>query len=188
MSFKKNIGRIIEKRTVGNLKKEITKHVTGKAVLDNGCGGGSFFYEKHLGKKIYGIDIRKVPNYQTNFRIANSTNLPFGEDYLDCVVFSGVIQYIKDYNKALLEIKRVLKNKGRFVFATLNKKSLLRLLRIINPSPKTNAGEFKIFSYRELVNLLNNHNFNIINEIGVDCVRIPKKLCSNVLFVCENKK
>ena len=63
MNLKKKIGKIIEKRTIKNLKNEITKHVSGKIVLDNGCGNGSFIYSQHEDKQIHGIDMDSEINY-----------------------------------------------------------------------------------------------------------------------------
>ncbi len=188
MKIKKKIGKYIERRTVRNLKKEITTHVSGNIILDNGCGRGSFFYEEHKDKKIYGVDIREVGNYGGIFKLSSTTKLPFRKDFFDCVVFAGVIQYINDYNKSLEEIRRVLKNNGRLVISTVNKESLLRRLKIIGKEPKREAGEFKIFSNIELEKLLKEYNFRIIKKTGVDYTIIPRTLASNSLFICENEK
>ena len=188
MNLKKKIGKHIERRTVKNLKKEITKHISGKVILDNGCGIGSFLYEKHNEKRIYGIDKRKTENYEGIFKLADSTKLPFEDNFFDCVVFAGVIQYIRDYNKALKEIKRVLKNRGRLIISSVNRDSLLRRIKIIGKEPKREAGEFKIFSCRELEYLLKRYNFKIKEKLGVDYLPFPRNLCSNSLFICENEK
>ena len=188
MNLRKIVRNHIERRTVKNLKKEITKHVSGNLVLDNGCGGGSFFYEKHKNKEIYGIDVRETNNYKGMFKLASSTNISFGDNSFDCVVFAGVIQYIKDYEKSLKEIKRVLKSNGRLIISTVNRDSLLRRLKIIGKAPKREAGEFQILSYEELERLLGKYRFSIENEMGADYFKIPKDLCSNSLIICKNEK
>ena len=188
MNLKEKIGKIIERRTVKNLKKEITKYISGNIVLDNGCGGGSFIYEKHNDKKVYGVDKRKPQIYSGIFKLADSTKLPFKDNFFDCVISAGVIQYIKDYNKALEEIKRVLKKEGKLIISTVNRDSLLRRLKIIGKKPKIEAGEYQIFSYKELENLLKKYNFRIKKKLGVDYVTMPKTLSSNSLFICQNEK
>lgn len=191
MNIKKTIGKLIENKTIKNLKREITKYVIGKKILDDGCCNGSFIYEKHKEKEIYGIDIKKMNILNRGakeFKIASSTKIPYKKDSFDCVVFAGVIQYIKDYKKSFLEIKRVLKKDGRLIIATVNRESLFRRLRLINPAPKKYSGEYQIFSFKEIINLLKNQGFIIIKVEGVDFIKIPLNLCSNILIVAINKK
>lgn len=188
MGIKDKIARHIEKVTVRNLNKEITKYVFGRRVLDNGCGSGSFIYEKHKDKEIYGIDIVKreiLRRGAREFKLASSTKIPYKKDFFDCVVYSGVIQYIKDYEKTIREIKRVLKKDGILVIATVNKDSLLRKLKIINPSPKKEAGEYNIFSFKEIINLLKKYGFRIEKILGIDYCIMPKELCSNILIIAR---
>lgn len=190
-NLKKKIGKFIEKKTVKNLNLEITKHVTGEIVLDNGCGNGSFVYEKHRDKQIYGCDINpgSVRNRgAVDFRLCNSIKLPYESDRFDCLVFSGVIQYVEDYEKSLGEIKRVLKNNGRLIIATVNRKSLFRKLGLINPAPKREGGEFNMFSFEELKKILIKDRFRIEKVLGVDFIRMPRALCSNSLIIAKNIK
>tara|TARA_Y100000310_G_scaffold338921_1_gene429955 strand:- start:1013 stop:1591 length:579 start_codon:yes stop_codon:yes gene_type:complete len=192
MRIKNKITRFIEKRTIKNLNKEITNHISGKNVLDNGCGKGSFIYEKHKNKKIYATDLENdmvvMNRGAVEFKIADSINLPYEDNKFDCISFSGVIQYIKDYEKSLSEIKRVLKNNGRLIIASVNKNSFFRKLKLINPKPKKEAGEYQIFSYQELRKELKNYNFKVEKELGVDFILMPKKLCSNMLIIARNIK
>lgn len=188
MNLKNKIGKFIEKVTVKNLNNEITKHVSGKIVLDNGCGGGSFDYTKHEDKIIHGIDFKKSERYSGIFKEANSSKLPYEDDSFSCVVFAGVIQYIKDYDKAMQEISRVLRKNGKLIIASVNKDSMFRRLRIINPKPKKEAGECNIFSYVELERVIIKNGFGIKRKMGVDFIRLPRSICSNSLIICQNEK
>lgn len=184
--MKKRIAKYIERTTIRNLNKEITKYVAGKRVLDYGCGKGSFVYSKHRDKEIWGVDIKQNSEYPGKFKLVSGSQIPFEDNYFDCIVFAGVIQYIENYDKAMSEIKRVLKKEGLLIIATVNRNSLFRRLRIINPSPKRDAGEYNIFSFMEIEDILNKHGFKPKKSIGVDFVLLPKSVCSNSLFIAKN--
>ncbi|MFA7707429.1 MAG: class I SAM-dependent methyltransferase [Candidatus Pacearchaeota archaeon] len=191
MSLKKYISKKIEMRSIRNLNKTITKYVSGKRVLDNGSARGSFIYEKHPEKDIYSMDINanEVINKRAKeFKIADSTKLPYKKNEFDCVVFAGVIQYVKDYEKSIEEIKRVLKDNGKLIIASVNRKSLFRRIGLINPMPKPEAGEYQIFSFKELKDLLKKHDFEIKQEKGVDFIPLPTQICSNILIIAKNIK
>jgi len=186
--MKSLISKKIEEATIKSLKKRITKLVSGAVVLDNGCNEGSFEYEKHTKKKIYGIDVIEsgiLNRGAVEFKMGDAVEIPYPNEMFDCVVFAGVIQYVDKRDQSLEEIWRVLKSGGKLIIATVNRESLLRCLKIIDPKPKSSAGEKKMFSFYELKSLLKNNNFNILKEKGVDCIWLPKKLCSNQLIVAE---
>jgi ubiquinone/menaquinone biosynthesis C-methylase UbiE len=103
----------------------------GMRVLDLGCGSGAFttFVAKSVGPRgqIYALDIQpkmleqlkeklSKPENQNikNIQLINSSayNLPFEDSSLDLVYMVTVLQEIPDKNKALIEIKRVLKSGG----------------------------------------------------------------------------
>lgn len=96
-------------------------------VLVIGCGSQnemSIINEKCEG---IGIDIsqtaveiteKKSPIYK--YFVADATKLPFSNDVFDCVVCSEVIEHIPEDEKALSEIRRILKNDGIFIITTSN--------------------------------------------------------------------
>ncbi|MFA5857124.1 MAG: methyltransferase domain-containing protein [Candidatus Pacearchaeota archaeon] len=191
MGIKNKISRYIERNTIKNLNKEITNYVKGRNVLDNGCNKGSFIYEKHKDKEIYATDINDskeivIKRGAKEFKKADSERIPYKKETFDCVVFAGVIQYIKDYDKALEEIKRVLKKDGRLIITTVNKGSIFRKIGLINPNPKKEAGEYQILNINELAKILKNRGFKIERFVGVDFTKwIPGKLRSNTVFICK---
>lgn len=100
-------------------------------ILDVGCGAGrTTIGLKKLGyNNIIGIDIsenmivkarRNDPSLQ--FITANVLNLPFNDKTFDVAFFSFnglmLIPDIVNREKAMIEIKRVLKNEGLFIFST----------------------------------------------------------------------
>jgi ubiquinone/menaquinone biosynthesis C-methylase UbiE len=99
-------------------------------ILDVGCGTGAVTLDIAQCTKgnVTGIDIdtekleeaRKVLSNIPNIKImeADVLNLPFEDETFDLVVFTIVLMYIKDQQKALNEMTRVTKA-GGFVMATL---------------------------------------------------------------------
>lgn len=91
-------------------------------ILDIGCSSGKFL--KHLSKHIesgIGIDIAlKMPN-SGNISFLNldaSKNLPFKNNYFDCVTCFEVIEHIKNDKNMIKEVKRILKPYGYFILST----------------------------------------------------------------------
>ncbi|MGZ7159658.1 MAG: class I SAM-dependent methyltransferase [Methanobacterium sp.] len=100
-------------------------------VLEVGCGSGAFtnYISRAVGNngEVYASDIqpemleqlkKKLMHFE-NRDIKNVTliecdacNMPFQDNYFDLVSMVAVLQEIPDKNKALLEIKRVLKPHG----------------------------------------------------------------------------
>lgn len=96
-----------------------------KRLLDVGCGGGIFCkMASKRGLDIYGIDLSNVaiqrareilPN--ANFIIGEAENMPFKNDFFDYVTCLGSLEHFPNMDKALQEMKRVLKHNGKvFVF------------------------------------------------------------------------
>ncbi|OGY94507.1 MAG: hypothetical protein A2406_04345 [Candidatus Komeilibacteria bacterium RIFOXYC1_FULL_37_11] len=106
------------------------------AVLDVGCGEG---YGTHIISSVsdsaIGLDveqeviIRAAKKYGSNncvFQIYNGTDIPFATETFDIVISLQVIEHIKNAQKYLEEISRVLKKNGICIFTTPNKKMRLK--------------------------------------------------------------
>ena len=110
----------------------------GMQVLDLGCGSGAFtpFIARTVGEKgkVYALDIqadmlkqleRKLSKPENkdikNIKLieGNAYELPFEESSLDLVNMVTVLQEIPDRNRALQEVKRVLKRGGFFAVTEL---------------------------------------------------------------------
>jgi ubiquinone/menaquinone biosynthesis C-methylase UbiE len=110
----------------------------GMQVLDLGCGSGAFttFLARAVGEKgkVYALDIqadmlkqleRKLSKPENkdikNIKLieGNAYELPFDDGSLDLVNMVTVLQEIPDRNKALHEVKRVLKPGGLFAVTEL---------------------------------------------------------------------
>ena len=96
-------------------------------VLVIGCGSGDDMSVVNRRCIAVGIDISetaiaasksKYPQHQ--YYVADATNLPFPQNTFDSVLCSEVIEHISHEEKALLEVRRVLKNRGLFIVTTPN--------------------------------------------------------------------
>jgi SAM-dependent methyltransferase len=105
----------------------------GEAVLDIGCGSGvdAIFAAMMTGPsgKIVGIDAtpemlnRAKKNLaftdlkNVAFEAAGADNLPFADQKFDVVISNGAFNLVTDKPKALSEVFRVLKSRGRLMVA-----------------------------------------------------------------------
>lgn len=102
-----------------------------RMVLDNGCGTGFFANEvKKLypQAKVYGIDISpkgisvgKKAFKTINLQVADSEKrLPFPSNHFDLVISGEHIEHLRDTDRYIREINRVLKKGGVLLLTTPN--------------------------------------------------------------------
>lgn len=137
--------------------------VKGKTVLDVACGSG--YGTKLLAKtskNVIGIDIDKdtiefaKKNYgakNIDYLVGDCTDMPLEDASFDAVVTFETIEHIKDYNKFIKEIKRVLKPDGLVIISTPNSLEF-------TPGNHFHLHEFK---YQELIDILK-QDFNNIDS------------------------
>jgi SAM-dependent methyltransferase len=99
-------------------------------VLDFGCGEGNTVYAfRKLGYSAYGTDVKSPesdirPRLEQEgltspdeeaVRLINPEHyeIPFESDFFDFVVSNAVFEHVQDYPRALSEIRRVLKPRGK---------------------------------------------------------------------------
>lgn len=99
-------------------------------ILDAGCGNGIYIntFVQKFKIKGWGIDINEIYlkrakvlaknlNLQVKFKKMSLTNLQFADDFFDKIFSVQTLQFIKDDQKALGELSRVLKKSGILVLA-----------------------------------------------------------------------
>jgi len=142
-------------------------YIRNKKVLDIGCWTGQF--EKLAIKtveQILGIDLEKevidcakklVP--EAAFRVGSALNLPFSNKSFDCIVLLDVIEHLplNTENKALGEIKRVLKPKGYLILSTPSNHIFSILL-----DPAFFLIGHRHYSIKKIKKLLQNQGFKIV--------------------------
>lgn len=100
----------------------------GGKVLDVGCADGVFtkvFLEKSRADKVIGIDVLKTSvewaknhwkDKRMKFMVADAHKLPFESNSFDAAVALEVLEHVAQPERALAEIKRVLKKQGYAIF------------------------------------------------------------------------
>ena len=98
----------------------------GSKVLDVGCGTGEMAARlAEGGYEAWGVDIAEpMIRYACHrhksgqFRVGDVERIPFDDNSFDAVVCLGVIEYLANDERALSEIRRVLKPGGSAVVST----------------------------------------------------------------------
>lgn len=115
----------------------------GEKALDVGCGTGNYTIElARQGAEVFGIDSseemltwarRKARRngIEISFQVADAQRLPFPEHSFDLIVSNGLLCFLKEPERALVEMNRVLKPGGVLVVGVLNKWSPWALFRRI---------------------------------------------------------
>ncbi|MEW6621514.1 MAG: class I SAM-dependent methyltransferase [bacterium] len=180
---------------------------TAEKTLELGCGTGE--YTSRLSpssKKIIAIDIslpliqqakQKLPD--VNFIIADAENLPFKEGIFEAVVGNAVLHHL-NLDKALEEMKRVLKPGGKIAFTEPNMlnpqnlvvKNIKFIKKLVGESPDEQA-----FFRWQISRILINKGFNDVVARPFDflhpvtptplisLVNIVGKLCEKMPIIKE---
>jgi len=158
----------------------------GRKVLDLGCYYG-FLGQLFLknGNEVWGVDIakealKKAAALGLKTKCADvEKEIPFGDALFDVVVAAEIIEHLKDTDRFLEEIHRVLKPGGFLVLTTSNFLSLgRRLFYLLGKNayheasftfPPNPAGHLRYFSKDLLLSFLRYHQFEIVS-FGSDVV------------------
>lgn len=131
--YDKNIGEIGDIRhdkIINPIVFKLLGNLTGKIVLDAGCGNG--YLSRRMAKtakKVIGIDFTKEliekasqkNNYQNvKFINGNLELLPFASNIFDVILCNMVLMDVENFDKAIYEFGRVLKKKGIVVVSALH--------------------------------------------------------------------
>ena len=137
------------------LIREHLGELSGKRILDVGCGKGRFarvFHEQQPDAELWGLDIseemlRFVPE-GIHTRAGSMTELPFESEWFDGAYATESLEHAVEIEKAVSEICRVVKPDGRIAIIDKNAEHWGKL--------ETPEWE-KWFSRKELERLLRRH-------------------------------
>lgn len=149
------------------------QYTKNKVVLDDGCGSGygTFHLISNGAQKVTGIDLsqeaieyanQKYKNKDLNFMQMDVTKLNFNDNTFDTLTSFQVIEHIKEVDKYLNEIRRVLKNGGIALITTPNKQTYSP-----NSIEPENPFHVKEYYFEDLKNLLDKY-FSKVQILGVN--------------------
>ncbi len=116
--------------------------LAGRRVLDLGCGGGMLAEPMaRAGARVTGVDVSRPAlkvareharrnGLEIDYRLAKAEQLPFDDETFDLVVAFDVLEHLDDLGKALGEVARVLRPRGRLVYDTVNRTLIARVVVI----------------------------------------------------------
>ncbi len=171
--------------------------LNGKMLLDIGCGPGIHAREYVLrGAMVTGVDVTSgmvemAREYcpTATFHPATTYDLPFGDDSFDLVTASLMVFHLDDPARAFKEVKRVLKDNGKFLYSDLSPFYLARgnnrdganIYRALGHIRDQASGEIQVFQ--------GNFEEDIVDEVPlvsgatVKCYR--RMFGSNVRIIAE---
>ena len=143
------------------------------SLLEIGTGSGIFLPQlSKYCEELYACDIHNkfdnierlceyynIKNYHVSQQSIESTNYP--DNFFDIIVGVSVLEFIQNLNKAIIEIKRILKNGGIFLTIIPMQSNLLEFFVSLY-SAKKPAKEF-INSREAIINELEK-NFKVVNK------------------------
>lgn len=143
-----------------------------KKVLDVGCGTGRLveFLNKNQ-FEAYGSDNSKIAikharkiNRKNSIILASATKLPFADESFDLVTSISVIEHLtpRQAKKFILEVKRVLKQKGFIFLVTPNFATPIRLFHGKNWFGFKDPTHINFYTPFSLANLLKKYGFDKI--------------------------
>ncbi len=161
---------------------EFLKPIATDKILDVGCGSGFFSNLAHeKGLNIIGLDASiplleqaKMRNSSIDFLTGEMEELPFDNNTFDIVCAFNSIQYAESVKNAILESKRVLKEKGKLVIMIWGNKedceagSFLKVVGSLLPPPPPGAGgPFALSDNQLLETIVEDCGLNIIDNSDV---------------------
>lgn len=151
------------------------KKTKGIRYLDFGCGAGRVLHQNAAVRpdlELFGLDVKdfsqKLPK-SVSFSVYDGNKLPYQDSYFDFITVNHVLEHIKTPGNTLIELKRILKKKGRIYIEVPNQRSLWG-----KPSSRF-AGTVHFFddtthvrpySVLELIEICKRHRFKIV-KFGV---------------------
>ena len=152
---------------------EAVKGIEFNKILDLGCGTGvilEHIKQAYNSVELYGLDISENMIVQAKQRlgsnallsIGDAENLPYENNSFDLVCCVESFHHYPNPAKALLEIKRVLKDNGTFLLCDTWTKSPAR--QVMNLFIRFSSdGDVHIYSKHEIINLLTATGFSSIS-------------------------
>lgn len=156
----------------------------GKSVLDLGCGGG-FMAEPlaRQGAQVIGVDPSapaiaaakrhaEETGLSIDYRVGTGEDLPVADNAVDIVVCVDVLEHVRDLDAVIGEIRRVLKPGGLFLFDTINRTWLSKLVivtlgeKVLRLGPQGTHDPALFIKPEELRAKLEQRKFTVAARLG----------------------
>lgn len=148
-------------------------------ILDIGCGAGRLLQKihavTHAPAKFYGLDISEKlceisrrNNPYTEVTRGDAEALPYKDDTFDIVFMTEALEHLLDYDKALSEVRRVLKPRGVFIVTVPNRDWARYDFYDKLRNKKLQPIDDHYFRVNEIRNYLRNNSFRIVKYRGSD--------------------
>lgn len=150
----------------------------GDKILDAGCGTGYLLNFMVKDGQGYGVDIshqaiaqakKSFPKF--DFSVGSIEKLPFVDNFFDKIYCFNVVEHLKDQDKALWQLRRVLKPKGTIIFGTNIRNSLSwQLFKLFLGGDSTHTREFTADEFKIFIGKY----FKVVKIIRSSCIgRFP---------------
>jgi SAM-dependent methyltransferase len=164
-------------------------------LLDAGCGAGLFSSMAiRKGAQLIGVDaapgllkIARLRNPANNFMEEDLEALPFAENSFDIVTGFNSFQYAGNFESALTEARRVLKDKGRLVIGIWDKPEMSEATEILKPissllppPPPGTPGPFALSEDGAVEHILSRIGMKPIYKTSVACPLFYGELAEGV--------
>ncbi len=164
-------------------------------LLDAGCGAGLFSSMAiNAGAQVIGVDaapglleVARQRNPENNFMEEDLEALPFADNGFDIVTGFNSFQYAGDFEKALMEARRVLRNNGWLVIGIWDKPELSEATTVLKaigsllpPPPPGTPGPFALSEDGVIEAIIKKIGMNLIYKTTVGCPLLYSKLSDGV--------
>lgn len=112
-------------------------------LLELGCGNGKMwdylnidlrnrdFYLTDLSRGMVEDTKKRLNNVDMNYMVVDCEQIPFKDQFFDCIIANHMLFYLKNRDHGLQEIKRVLKTNGTFYCTTYSQKHMKELNNLV---------------------------------------------------------
>ena len=166
----------------------------GKDVLDLGCRTGAVTRHYVDGNNVVGVDVDRTALKRIEDELGVSTvwadvdeRLPFDDSSFDVVVCGELLEHIRDPDRLIEEVRRVLRPGGTLVGSVPNGYRLKsRLLFLRGRPPEADPTHLHLYSAAMLAELLAPFGETHVQFVGGRYCRLhPRLLGRDVVFVAR---
>lgn len=148
----------------------LLKPGNGEKVLDVGCGSGWLAFRcQNRGARVWAMDIgpvgvtaarRRFPDV-SYFQVGDVYHLPFATGTFDVLVLSEVIEHLEEVDRALAEVRRVMRVGARVLIGVPYREKIVEHLCIHCNRPTPANAHLHSFGGEKLGDILRNQGFRM---------------------------